>query len=200
MTRGDRVREELGPLVGEGGPPGWDVQIVAFLHELEVWNERVNLVSRASIDSALEAHVVPSLATLRVVERGRALRVLDVGSGGGFPGIPLRILRPHIRLDLVEATRKKCRFLEHCVELLELSGTRVHWCRVEAPSPELLERAPFDLAFSRAVGHTERIVAATRRLLGPSGETWLFASPGEPDALTWTNVSGRPVTALRKAL
>lgn len=199
MTGVDRVQEELGPLVDdEGAPRGWEARIAAYLDELEAWNERVNLVSRASVGVALKAHVVPSLATLRVVEPDCAVRVLDVGSGGGFPGIPLRILRPHVRLDLVEATRKKCRFLEHCVEMLELSGTRVHWCRVEAPSPGLLERAPFDVAFSRAVGQVERIATATRRLLGASGGAWHFVSPGEPGALVWTDASGTPVTALRK--
>ena len=76
--------------------------------------------SRASADRALEAHVLPSLATLLLIPPEEEYRVLDVGSGGGFPGIPLGILRPRVRLDLVEATRKKCRFLEECVRELGL--------------------------------------------------------------------------------
>ncbi len=200
MISAERVHAAIAPLVeGAAAPCGWEQRIAEFLGHLAEWNQRVNLVSRGTSENALHAHVLPSLAALLVVPADREMRVLDVGSGGGFPGIPLAILRPRIRLDLVEATRKKCRFLEHCAETLDLEDTRVHWCRIEAPTSELQQRAPFDLAISRAVGDEARITEATRILLRPGGEAWVFGAPDDdPSTRTWPDAEGRIVTALRQ--
>jgi len=192
-----RIRAVLGPLLEDEAPPaGWDASLARFLAELATWSRRFNLVSRSTIDLALESHVLPSLATLRIVARDESVRVLDVGSGAGFPGIPLAILRPRAQVDLVEATRKKCRFLEHCISTLELPEARVHWCRIEQPAPALRDRAPFDVAVSRAVGLDERAIGATRELLAPTGRFWTFTDPKAPGALVWEDAEGRPVTAL----
>jgi 16S rRNA (guanine527-N7)-methyltransferase len=203
MTSADRVLSQLGPVVErEGGAPsGWERRIAWFVGEVADWNERASLVSRASVATVLEAHVLQSLAVLLVVPADRDLRVLDVGSGGGFPGIPLAILRPRVRLDLVEATRKKCRFLEHCVRGLELRDAQVHWCRIEAPTDALRDRAPFDLSIARAVGQEERVAAASLALLRPAGEAWVFAAPGvSGDVLPWADAQGRAVTVLRRVV
>jgi 16S rRNA (guanine527-N7)-methyltransferase len=143
---------------------------------------------------------MPSLATLLLVRSGEAPRVLDVGTGGGFPGIPLKILRPTVRLDLVEATRKKCRFLEACVKELRLEDTQVHWCRIEAPPDELRERSPFDLVVARAVGNETLLRRSVEPLLAPGAGVWTFTSPGESPrgALVWKDQRQRPLTALRR--
>jgi 16S rRNA (guanine527-N7)-methyltransferase len=193
----ERVRAVVGHWVeGEGGaPPGWDAGLAGFLDVLERRNRDVNLVSRRVVSEALVGQVLPSLAVLRVVPWGRPLRVLDVGSGGGFPGIPLRILRPNVRLDLVDATHKKCAFLEDCLAELRLEGCAVHWCRIEEPSEELVRRGPFDRIFARALGDPDLVRRAAARLLAVGGEAWIFARPGGT-GLEWPPPPARPVTAL----
>jgi 16S rRNA (guanine(527)-N(7))-methyltransferase RsmG len=192
-----------------GGPAHWSEKISQFLAALEAANARVNLVSRRTVSETLEKQVLPSLATLLLVRPADALRVADVGSGAGFPGIPLKILRPKIRLDLIEATRKKCDFLEEVTGALGLEGVRVHWCRVERPTTALLQRAPFDLVFARAVGLAPKVRDACLELGGPSCALWVFERPapapssrsipsGPQWALEWRDLEGRAITALRR--
>ncbi|HMB71587.1 MAG TPA: RsmG family class I SAM-dependent methyltransferase, partial [bacterium] len=151
--------------------------------------------SRATADRLLESQILPSLATLRVVGADEPLSVLDVGTGGGFPGIPLKILRPAVVLDLVDARRKKTDFLEDAVRALGLESVTVHWCRIETPTPELAVRR-FDRAFARAVG-SERIVrSGVGSLLAPGGEAWTFVAPGHETDVQWPEA--KPVTALRR--
>ena len=195
------VEAAVGAMVArEGGAPDdWSVLLARYLELLLEWNRRVNLVSRRSIDRVLETQLRPSLASLLLVKPEGAVRVLDVGSGGGFPGIPLRILRPNARLDLVEARRKKCDFLSECLRSLDLADSRVHWCRVEEPSASLSERQPFDLVLARGVGASDRLAKASVPLLSPGGSAWVFADPEEhPDGMIWSDESGLPLTCLRR--
>lgn len=179
-------------------PEDWADRLAAYLSLVEERNRAVNLVSRSAVERLVESQLLPSLAVLRAVPAGAATRVVDVGSGGGFPAIPLRILRPDVRLDLVEATGKKCDFLREVVVALDLADTVVHWCRVEQPVAELLARGPFDVLTARAVGSPERIREAARCLLTPGGAAWRFVAPGEsPNDLEWPR-SGEPVTALHR--
>jgi 16S rRNA (guanine527-N7)-methyltransferase len=136
-------------VLGAGAAPGdWPEKLSAYLHLLVRWNEQINLVSRKSIDRVVEAQVVPSLAALQLLPADQPIKLLDVGSGGGFPGIPCAILRPCAEIALVEATRKKSLFLEAVVRELGLERTTVHWTRVEAPTPALRALAPFDVGSS----------------------------------------------------
>ncbi|MBZ0267221.1 16S rRNA (guanine(527)-N(7))-methyltransferase RsmG [bacterium] len=188
-------------LAGEAGlPTDWAERLAAYLCLVEERNRQVNLVSRAAMDRLVEGQLLPSLAVLLAVPPGKPLRVIDIGSGGGFPAIPLRILRPEIRLDLVEATRKKCDFLREVAVDLDLEEVVVHWCRVEDPTEALLGRGPFDVLTARAVGAPDRVEAGARRFLGPRGSGWRFVAPGEsPKDLVWPPQGrGAPVTALRR--
>jgi 16S rRNA (guanine527-N7)-methyltransferase len=171
--------------------------LATFLGLLLARNASVNLVSRRTAAEVLERQVLPSLAALRLVPPDAAVRVLDVGTGGGFPGIPLRILRPGVRLDLVDATRNKCRFLEECVGRLGWEDARVHWCRIETPADSLRERGPFELILARAVGREDLIRRALSGLLAETGSAWAFAPPGEGE-IEWTSTTGEPLTGLRR--
>ena len=208
MITEQEVEAAVGALVArEGGAPdGWAGRLARYLSLLMDWNRRVNLVSRRSVERILESQLRPSLAPLLLLPRGSAARVLDVGSGGGFPGIPLKVLRPAIRLDLVEARRKKCRFLAACVDSLDLQDVKVHWCRVEEPAPELLVRKPFDVVLTRGVGDSEAISRAVWPLLASGGQAFAFTSPAAADCLegapahTWEVEAGVPLTCLRPLL
>jgi len=169
-----------------------------YVDLLRARNRLVNLVSRATVHRLVEKQIAPCLAGLLVIPPDRALRVLDVGTGGGLPGIPLKILRPSIRLDLLDATRKKCVFLEEAVARLELTDTRVHWGRVEQPGSELLGRSPFDLLLARAMGSPEALEHAAPGLLAPHGAAWRFVAPEGADGdLPWPP-GPDPITALRR--
>jgi len=167
-----------------------------FLGLLIRRNAAVNLISRRTAAEVVDRQVLPSLAVLKLIPPEEPLRLLDIGTGGGFPGIPVRILRPQVRIDLVEATRNKCRFLEECLAQQGWEEARVHWCRVEAPTEDLTARAPFDLAVARAVGDDERIARSATPLLRSGGGCWAFAPPAEGDP--FHDAAGTPVTALRR--
>ena len=177
----DALEAQLRPCLRASGPlpDDWSERLARYLTLLVDWNQRVNLVSRRSIDRVVEEQLLPSLAALLVVPPAKDMKILDVGSGGGFPGIPLAILRPQASVELVEATRKKCAFLEAAIREIPAANVAVHWCRIEAPTEQLRARAPFDLAFARAVGNPDAVGAATKRLLTRGGSLWAYVSPAE---------------------
>lgn len=196
------VRSALLPALARENdlPPGWDQALATYLTHLLERNRSLNLIARPAAGRVVEGQLLPSLAALLVVPGGVRLRVLDVGSGGGFPGIPLAVLRPEARVDLVEATGKKCEFLREATHELGLRNAHVHWCRIERPSAELLDRAPFDVLLARAVGSRDRVRDAAKRLLAAGGSAWCYVAPGEdPGDLVWPPTGiGPPVTALRR--
>ena len=136
---------------------------------LREWNERVNLVSRKDIDRLVGYHFLDSLTASALIPQGST--VCDVGSGGGLPGIPLKIARDDIRLALVESTGKKARFLELAVSELKLGQTIVRAERVESMSG-----LQFDVVLSRLVGKTDEIAKWVARLLNPGGLIILYKS------------------------
>ncbi len=111
--------------------------------ELTAWNQHTNLTTILDPQDILVKHFLDSLSCLLAINSKRspkqALRVADVGSGAGFPGLPLAIMRPDIQLTLVDATEKKCAFLRHMVSALGLPNARVVHARAVARLPVLLE-------------------------------------------------------------
>jgi 16S rRNA (guanine527-N7)-methyltransferase len=182
-----------------GAPAGWDAVLEKFLQLLREKNEAINLVSRASIERIVELQVLPSMAGLLIIKPNQSLRVLDVGSGGGFPGIVLKIVRPQVRIDFVEATQKKARFLSECVRALGFEHSLVHACRVESPTRELLERAPFDVSFARAVGQEDLVSRSVKPLLGSECSLWVFSGDrNASESMAWRGMDGRWITGLRR--
>lgn len=118
------------------------------MHELLEWNKKFNLTSITDPAEIRIKHFEDSLTLLQAVELSDQ-SVIDIGAGAGFPGIPLKLARPGIKLTLVEATRKKTDFLKQLVSVLELKETEVLWGRAE----ELVKdrRESYDIAVSRAV-------------------------------------------------
>jgi 16S rRNA (guanine527-N7)-methyltransferase len=136
---------------------------------LREWNERVNLVSRKDIDRLVGYHFLDSLTASALIPQGST--VCDVGSGGGLPGIPLKLVRDDIRLALVESTGKKARFLELAVSELKLGSTIVRAERAESMSG-----LKFDVVLSRLVGKTDEVAKWVARLLNPGGRIILYKS------------------------
>ena len=124
-----------------------------YYRELMSWNQRMNLTAIVDQREAELKHFVDSLTIARMLpDNIRAHgRVVDIGSGGGFPGIPMKLAFPDIHLTLLDSVAKKTAFLTHLVEALELADVEVYTGRAEdlALNPEL--RESFDIAVSRGV-------------------------------------------------
>ena len=120
---------------------------------LRAENERAGLVSRGDIDAIERRHFAESFALLEALEERSLLRspAIDIGSGGGFPGVPIKIARPDLRITLLEATEKKAAFLERAVNELALGGVSVLALRAEEAARLPEHRAAFALALARAV-------------------------------------------------
>jgi 16S rRNA (guanine527-N7)-methyltransferase len=124
------------------------LQIQQYMGILLAWNEKVNLTAIRDPLEILHRHFCESMFGVASVPP-EACRLADVGSGGGFPGLPLKIMRPNLHLFLVESNVKKATFLAEVVRELELTDTRVLVSRYEELGEEV---APLDVICSRAVG------------------------------------------------
>src|SRR5687768_7468124 len=110
------------------------------------WNEKINVISRKDIDSLYEKHVLHSLAIAAVADLPDGLQVLDLGTGGGFPGIPLAIFFPEVKFHLVDSIGKKIKVVEGVAEALNLQNITTAHTRAEE-----IKNRKFDLVVSRAV-------------------------------------------------
>lgn len=150
-------------------------QLEAFsIHarELLFWNRRSNLTAITDPAQVAEKHFVDSLVPLRWIPPEATL--LDVGSGGGFPGIPLKVVRPGLSVTLIDAAAKKVSFLKHVIRLLGLSGIEAIHIRAERMAPEAGaagKGAPrrFDVIVSRALGSPEAMIPLVLPMLGENG-------------------------------
>ena len=111
----------------------------------EHWNTQINVVSRKDVDALLERHVLHSLGIAKVMSFESGSNVLDVGTGGGFPGIPLAILFPEVNFLLVDSIGKKIKVVQAIVDSLELQNVRAEHMRAEKVEEK------FDFVVSRAV-------------------------------------------------
>jgi 16S rRNA (guanine527-N7)-methyltransferase len=174
-----RVR---GFLAGEGTEPdpGLATGLSAYLALLLRANEAVNLVSRreAVPETLVERHLRDALEALPLLPgpAARRLRLLDVGSGGGFPAIPILLCRPDVEGVLVESVGKKARFLEEAIRTLGLTA-RVVNARFPDPALELMRKArPCDLLTSRAVAGAGEIVRSARPALASGAMALLWTT------------------------
>src|SRR5438132_2102852 len=125
-------------------------QFLRYRQELLDWNTRINLTAITDPEEVLIKHFLDSLSLLSVYDKPRA-RLLDIGSGAGFPGLPLKIVRPQWEVVLLEATGKKVTFLQHMIETLQLEGVEAVHGRAEELAHNEAFRASFDVVTARAV-------------------------------------------------
>ncbi len=129
-------------------------QYERYAAELIEWNRRINLTTITDPIDILRKHFLDSLSVLAACDLQAGDRIVDVGSGAGFPGLPIRIARPDLRLTLLEATRKKCDFLHHVVDSLGLAGVAIVNARAEDAARDAAHREQYDVAMARAVAET----------------------------------------------
>ncbi|MEI6410361.1 MAG: 16S rRNA (guanine(527)-N(7))-methyltransferase RsmG [Bacteroidota bacterium] len=125
------------------------------------WNARINVVSRQDIENLNERHVLHALAIAKTFPFKPGSTVLDLGTGGGFPGIPLAIVFPETQFTLVDGTGKKITVVKEIAAALELTNVTALHARVE----DLKTTSAFDFVVSRAVAPLDKLLGWSQRLL-----------------------------------
>jgi 16S rRNA (guanine527-N7)-methyltransferase len=131
----------------------------ALYHE---WNTQINVISRKDIDSLYEKHVLHSLSIAAVFDFKPGIQVIDIGTGGGFPGIPLAILFPETEFLLADSIAKKLKVVDAVANALSLKNIRTEHTRAEE-----IKGRKFDIALSRAVAPLKDLWRWARPLLKP---------------------------------
>ena len=129
-------------------------QFEVYCREMLDWNQRVNLTAITDYEEVQTRHFLDSLTIYSVLDKSQScenLNILDVGTGAGFPGIPLKITIPDIKLTLIEATGKKTEFLNYVVSILGLENVKITTGRAEELAHRAEYRAGFNVVVSRAV-------------------------------------------------
>ena len=165
----EAIEELAGPLSDEQSS-----RLTEYGRLIQEASRRVNLVSRQSLADIGE-HFIDCAALLSFVEPG-ASGLADLGSGAGFPGLVAAILRPSVRVTLVDSRRSKVVFLKDTKRRMGLGNVTVVHGRLE----ELQDEVKFELATARALGRVEDVLGLCLRLLSPGGRLVLFKGPQWP--------------------
>jgi 16S rRNA (guanine527-N7)-methyltransferase len=120
------------------------------------WNEKVNIISRKDVEHFYERHVLHSLSIAKIHSFEAGTKVLDLGTGGGFPGIPLAILFPETQFLLVDSIGKKISVVQDVIQQLGLQNAEARWSRVEEIDTK------FDVVVTRAVAKLEQLLIWTK--------------------------------------
>ena len=129
-----------------------------YYRDLVDWNRKVNLTAITECEDVQVRHFLDSLTVVLATGPPDGLKVIDIGTGAGLPGIPLKIVYPEVRLTLLEATAKKVKFLEHIVGSLVLENVEILTGRAEGLGQDRRYRERFDLVLCRAVAALPALV------------------------------------------
>uniref|UniRef100_A0A7C4TCQ1 Ribosomal RNA small subunit methyltransferase G n=1 Tax=candidate division WOR-3 bacterium TaxID=2052148 RepID=A0A7C4TCQ1_UNCW3 len=141
-----------------------------YLETLFEYRNKIHLISHKDYERITLRHFLPSLVALPFI--GEAKTACDIGAGAGFPSIPIKIIRPEIKLTLFESQRKKARFLKVLIERLNLSNI----CVIDKRA-ENYEGDGFDLVLIKAAGKIKDLIDTFNLLLNPSGRVIFYKSP-----------------------
>jgi 16S rRNA (guanine527-N7)-methyltransferase len=164
------------------------------LDELETWNRRLNLTA-VPRDHAWERHVEESLAVLEAMTPAAGWRVVDIGAGGGIPGLVVAVMRPDLAVTLVEADRRKAGFLVHVAGLLDLDNVTIAARRAEEMGRDPEHRARYDAVVSRAAAPPPLLVELAMPLMRAGASLWALVSdaPAAAAGLTGDEVGAAAV-------
>jgi len=141
-------------------------QFTIYRDELKRWNRKINLTAITNDEDIILKHFLDSLSVLRCFSVARYAKIVDVGTGAGFPGLPIKIFRPDVELLLVESVSKKAKFLRYILSALKLKGVGVENARAE----ELVaHRTQFDIVLTRYVASLADSIPYCLPLLKPDG-------------------------------
>jgi 16S rRNA (guanine527-N7)-methyltransferase len=152
--------------------------------QLEKWNRRINLTAITDPAAMARKHFLDAIAIHPYI-RGKAKRLLDMGSGGGFPGLPLKLLNPDIQMVLLDASQKKVHFLKHVIRMLAIKGIEATHGRVEqiCNDPKEVEGL-FDGILARGFAALDTLAFLAAPLLAPGGTLYALKGPGAGAEIT----------------
>lgn len=133
-----------------------DIQIQQFLQYYEMlteWNKVMNLTAITEYDEVIKKHFVDSLSLIKAIDLNDGLSLLDVGTGAGFPGLPIKIAFPYLKVTLLDSLNKRIQFLQEVIEKLELKEIEALHGRAEDFAKPGHMREQFDICVSRAVAN-----------------------------------------------
>lgn len=155
----------------KNGLPFTDRQLAQYEELVRLlldWNKKINLIARTDEDNVWNRHLLGSVSFLFRFSLPDASSIVDVGTGGGFPGLPLAILFPGSRFTLIDSIRKKIGVVEHLIAALGLPNAEARWARAEDVASSDACRGKFDYVVARAVAPTKELIRWTRPFLAPS--------------------------------
>jgi len=169
----------------EEGLKSWGIELDEVQRErfrkltqlLLEWNERLSLTSITDPDRIAVEHYLDSIAPLAFNLIGEGMAVIDVGTGAGFPGLPLAIMCPQVSFTLVDATRKKVTYLQTVCEELGLTNVEIVWGRAEDLARQKSFREGFDVAVARAFGALDIVWECTLPFVKVSGIAIAYKGP-----------------------
>ncbi len=136
-------------------------RLLRLLDELSIWNRSYSLTAITTREAMISAHVLDSLAAQPDLA---GVLIADVGTGAGFPGLPLAVLEPHRNFTLIDSVAKKIRFVSHAARTLDLPNVTALQARVESLSPI----TPFDTVMARAYAALPDLLGSVQGLCGPA--------------------------------
>jgi 16S rRNA (guanine527-N7)-methyltransferase len=173
-------------------------QFLLYRRELLDWNTRMNLTAITKPEEVLIKHFLDSLSVLSVYDKPQ-IRLLDIGSGAGFPGLPLKIVRPRWRVTLLEATGKKVTFLQHMIKTLQLQDAVAVHGRAEELAHKEQYRAAFDVVTARAVASIPTLLEYAAPFCRVGGQIILLKKGSLEEELASGKHAARAVGAVLKA-
>lgn len=154
------------------------LQFEKYLSTLLEWNSKMNITRISSMDEIMVFHFLDSISVLLSDKIKANAKVVDIGSGGGFPGLPIKILRPDIRLTLVDSSLKRVSFLKFLVDEIGCNDVKVLHSRAEDLGKDSVYRETFDIALSRAVAELRVLSELCLPLVKPKGFFIAHKGPG----------------------
>ncbi|MDD5773461.1 MAG: 16S rRNA (guanine(527)-N(7))-methyltransferase RsmG [bacterium] len=163
----DESKQRLSDILNKGllqlgikpGPRS-EEKVLIYVNELIDWSQKINLTAIKVPEDIIVKHFLDSLVCLKeiVLDEEKAPKLLDIGTGAGFPGLPLKIFCPDLSVSLMEATGKKIRFLEELLKKLDIKDVSILHGRAEELSKKMELQEKFDIVVIRAVGELKLLV------------------------------------------
>ncbi|MFN0116806.1 MAG: 16S rRNA (guanine(527)-N(7))-methyltransferase RsmG [Elusimicrobiota bacterium] len=162
-----------------------------YINELAHWNDKVNLTALKEPQHIALGHFADSLAPMVLDEvfKNKSARAIDIGTGAGFPGIPLKIINPGWHLSLIESVGKKCEFLKSLVGSMELNHVDVYYKRSEEMGHDKDHREKYDFAFARALSNLSTLIEYGLPFLRVGGLLIAHRGRTAADEVTRVNVA-----------